>query len=154
MIAFVRGEVAAVTLNSAVLEVGGVGLELMCTPGTLATLRVGRTALLLQFAAHPWKLPQDLVLQELRGFKTSTSLDPALNALIHGPRQGGATAGSLKSKMVIGWGRNDRVTVPSEAARATELFPDASLHWFENCGHFPHWDQPTEAARLILDSTT
>ena len=46
MIAFVRGEVAAVTLNSAVLEVGGVGLELMCTPGTLATLRVGRQATL------------------------------------------------------------------------------------------------------------
>ena len=46
MIAFVRGEVAAVTLNSAVLEVGGVGLELMCTPGTLATLRVGRQAML------------------------------------------------------------------------------------------------------------
>lgn len=46
MIAFVRGEVAAVTLNSAVLEVGGVGLELMCTPGTLATLRVGRSAIL------------------------------------------------------------------------------------------------------------
>ena len=46
MIAFVRGEVAAVTLNSAVLEVGGVGLELMCTPGTLATLRVGHQAML------------------------------------------------------------------------------------------------------------
>ena len=46
MIAFVRGEVAAVTLASAVLEVGGVGLELMCTPGTLATLRVGRSATL------------------------------------------------------------------------------------------------------------
>ena len=46
MIAFVRGEVAAVTLTSAVLEVGGVGLELMCTPGTLATLRVGRQATL------------------------------------------------------------------------------------------------------------
>ena len=46
MIAFVRGEVAAVTLTSAVLEVGGVGLELMCTPGTLATLRVGRQAML------------------------------------------------------------------------------------------------------------
>lgn len=46
MIAFVRGEVAALTLTSAVLEVGGVGLELMCTPGTLATLRVGSTATL------------------------------------------------------------------------------------------------------------
>jgi Holliday junction DNA helicase RuvA len=46
MIAFVRGQVAALTLNSAVLEVGGVGLELMCTPGTLATLRTGHTAML------------------------------------------------------------------------------------------------------------
>ena len=46
MIAFVRGQVAAVTLSSAVLEVGGVGLELMCTPGTLATLRAGQTATL------------------------------------------------------------------------------------------------------------
>ena len=41
MIAFVSGKVAAVTLSSAVLEVGGVGLELMCTPNTLATLRPG-----------------------------------------------------------------------------------------------------------------
>ena len=46
MIAFVRGQVAAVTLNSAVLDVGGIGLELMCTPGTLATLRTGQTATL------------------------------------------------------------------------------------------------------------
>jgi Holliday junction DNA helicase RuvA len=46
VIAFVRGEVAEVTLNSAVLEVGGVGLELMCTPNTLATLRTGHVATL------------------------------------------------------------------------------------------------------------
>jgi len=46
MIAFVRGEVAALTLTSAVVEVGGVGLELMCTPNTLATLRTGQTATL------------------------------------------------------------------------------------------------------------
>ncbi len=46
MIAFVRGRVAGVTLTSAVLEVGGVGLELHCTPGTLATLRTGAEATL------------------------------------------------------------------------------------------------------------
>lgn len=46
MIAFVRGRVAAVTLSSAVLEVGGVGLELQCTPGTLAGLRTGNEAML------------------------------------------------------------------------------------------------------------
>lgn len=46
MIAFVRGQVAAVSLSSAVVEVGGVGLEVICTPGTLATLRVGADATL------------------------------------------------------------------------------------------------------------
>lgn len=46
MIAFVRGRVAAVGLTSAVLEVGGVGLELQCTPDTIADLRVGSEATL------------------------------------------------------------------------------------------------------------
>ncbi|MGB0101340.1 MAG: Holliday junction branch migration protein RuvA [Nocardioides sp.] len=46
MIAFVHGRVAALTLSSAVVEVGGVGLELMCTPGTLARLRAGESATL------------------------------------------------------------------------------------------------------------
>ncbi|MDO7866933.1 Holliday junction branch migration protein RuvA [Nocardioides jiangxiensis] len=46
MIAHVRGTVTALGLTSAVLEVGGVGLELQCTPGTLATLRHGATATL------------------------------------------------------------------------------------------------------------
>lgn len=41
MIAFVRGRVAGTSLTSAVLEVGGVGLELQCTPDTLAGLRHG-----------------------------------------------------------------------------------------------------------------
>jgi Holliday junction DNA helicase RuvA len=46
VIAFVRGTVADVTLGSAVLEVAGVGLELQCTPNTLATLHVGAAATL------------------------------------------------------------------------------------------------------------
>ena len=54
MIAFVRGTVAGVTLTSAVLEVGGVGLELHCTPGTLATLSIG----------SPATLPTSMVVRE------------------------------------------------------------------------------------------
>ncbi|HWU20462.1 MAG TPA: Holliday junction branch migration protein RuvA [Nocardioides sp.] len=46
MIAFVRGRIADLTLNSAVVEVGGIGLELMCTPSTLAGLRTGQEATL------------------------------------------------------------------------------------------------------------
>lgn len=44
MIAFVKGRVASATLTSAVVEVGGVGMLVQCTPGTLASLRVGEQA--------------------------------------------------------------------------------------------------------------
>lgn len=46
MIAFVRGTVAQVGLSSVVVDVGGVGLEVVCTPGTIATMRPGTTATL------------------------------------------------------------------------------------------------------------
>ena len=54
MIAFVHGTVADVHLGSVVLEVGGVGLELVCTPNTLATLRIGTAA----------RLPTSMVVRE------------------------------------------------------------------------------------------
>ncbi len=44
MIAFVRGRVAAITLNAAVVDVGGVGYHVFCTPGTIAGLRLGTEA--------------------------------------------------------------------------------------------------------------
>lgn len=46
MIASVRGTVLAVRLDSAVIEVGGVGMLVQATPTTLATLRQGQEALL------------------------------------------------------------------------------------------------------------
>ncbi|CAN5302742.1 Holliday junction branch migration protein RuvA [soil metagenome] len=54
MIAFVSGKVAGLTLTSVVIEVGGVGLELNCTPGTLASLKVGDSA----------SLPTSMVVRE------------------------------------------------------------------------------------------
>ena len=46
MIASVRGEVTAIDLDHAVVEVGGVGLMVYATPATLATLRRGEQAAL------------------------------------------------------------------------------------------------------------
>jgi holliday junction DNA helicase RuvA len=46
MIAFVRGAVSALFVDSAVVDVGGVGIQVMCTPATLAGLRVGEQATL------------------------------------------------------------------------------------------------------------
>lgn len=44
MIASVYGLVAALGPDAAVIEVGGVGLMVSCSPGTLARLRAGETA--------------------------------------------------------------------------------------------------------------
>ncbi|HUR74849.1 MAG TPA: Holliday junction branch migration protein RuvA [Sporichthya sp.] len=41
MISFVAGRVAALGPDAAVVEVGGIGLSLSCTPNTLAGLRIG-----------------------------------------------------------------------------------------------------------------
>lgn len=114
----------------------------------------GRTALLAQFSAKPWRLDPEQVMTELRGFENSPSLDEARKALAHGPRQPGAPRGSLKGRLAIGWGMQDRVTPASEAAAAMELYPEATLHWFEDCGHFPHWDQPEATAKFILEQTS
>ena len=44
MIASVRGTVVAVAPETAVIEVGGVGMAVQCSPNTLAGLRVGEEA--------------------------------------------------------------------------------------------------------------
>ncbi|ARZ71094.1 Holliday junction branch migration protein RuvA [Streptomyces sp. HU2014] len=54
MIAFVSGPVAALAPDTAVVEVGGVGMAVLCTPDTLSTLRVGEHA----------KLATSLVVRE------------------------------------------------------------------------------------------
>jgi Holliday junction DNA helicase RuvA len=44
MISHLHGRVSAIAPEGAVIEVGGVGLLVQCTPGTLATLRPGERA--------------------------------------------------------------------------------------------------------------
>jgi pimeloyl-ACP methyl ester carboxylesterase len=114
---------------------------------------VTRTALLAQFSARPWALSAHTVLPDLRGLADAPATGPAMDALTKGPKQAGAPAGTLPGRATIGWGRRDLVTLPRQASRAEAAFPDAVLHWFERCGHFPQWDAPDDAVRLILDNT-
>ncbi len=69
MIASLRGTVQAVRLDSAVVEVGGIGLKVLATPTTLGSLRVG----------EPAELAAALVVREdsltLFGFATDDERD-------------------------------------------------------------------------------
>ena len=68
-----------------------------------------------------------------------------------GPMQKGPAATS--APVVIGWGRQGRLCLPQQARRALTAFPDATMHRFAQSGHFPMWDQPQEAIRVILEAT-
>jgi pimeloyl-ACP methyl ester carboxylesterase len=115
--------------------------------------KVARTMLLAQFSRRPWALDPAAVLAEMRAYAQATAFDELLYQLTYGEEQEGAPGGSIEAPLVIGWGRNDRVCFANQAERAMALFPDARLHWFERCGHFPHWDAPQETVRLILDNS-
>jgi pimeloyl-ACP methyl ester carboxylesterase len=112
-----------------------------------------RRLLLARFSVEPAALPPSMVLEEMRSYASARSFEAVLHALLRQPAQVGTDASRLSKPIVIGWGRLDRICPPRQAARALKLFPGAHLHWFERCGHFPHWDAPEETTRLILDAT-
>ena len=114
---------------------------------------VGRTVLLTQFSARPWAVDAQQARDEMYTFAHTPVFDELLDRLAHGEVQKPAPRGSITAPLVIGWGRHDRVCFPAQAPRALAKFPDAHLHWFEHCGHFPQWDVPAETARLILAVT-
>lgn len=122
-------------------------------PALLAT-PVGRTALLAQLSARPWSVPAAYAVREVRGLADAAGTSPALKALATGPDQQGAPAGTLPGPALMVWGKQDRVTLPSQARRARELFPDATVEVWDSCGHFPHWDQPARTVAAVLAATS
>lgn len=117
----------------------------------LMSSAVGRTLLLAQLSARPWDLSADVAQEEMRTFAELPSFDELLRGLAFGPAQRGTD--DPAEPIVIGWGRKDRMTLPGQAKRALERSPSAHLHWFEDSGHYPLWDVPTETTDLILSST-
>jgi len=111
-----------------------------------------RTALLAQLSAKPSALSPELVCTELTGITDTSTFDALVDDLAIGPEQKGPAADPTR-RIVIGWGRHDRLCLPRQAARATAAFPSATLHWFDHSGHFPMWDMPREATTVILQAT-
>lgn len=111
-----------------------------------------RTALLAQLSSHPWTLDGDVVATELTTLSNTPTFDALVRDLATKPGQEGPAADSAR-RIVIGWGRHDRLCLPRQAARAQLAFPTAVVHWFEGSGHFPMWDMPEETVSVIRVAT-
>lgn len=131
-----------------------VRLLRLLRPGLPALSRngVSRTLLLAQLSARPWALDGQAVAAELKSYVDTPTFDALVRDLAQGPAQRGPAGPSVK-RIVIGWGRHDRLCLARQASRAMREFPSATLHWFERSGHFPMWDEPRETVRVILEAT-
>ena len=110
----------------------------------------GRTALMAQLSAKPWALDPGMIARELQSFVSTRTFDALVKDLANGPMQRGPS--ETAAPVVIGWGRKDRLCLPRQAARARAVFPEAKLHWFDDSGHFPMWDEPQETIRVVLEA--
>lgn len=119
---------------------------------TLSHSAVTRSMLLAQLSAKPWRLDGEVVATELQSFASTKTFDALVRDLATGLEQDGPAADAARP-LVIGWGRQDRLCLPRQVARAQAAFPSARLHWFSECGHFPMWDRPDETLQLILETT-
>jgi pimeloyl-ACP methyl ester carboxylesterase len=48
----------------------------------------------------------------------------------------------LDRPTLVFWGRQDRVFPPQQSDRALALLPQATRVLIDQCGHYPHWEQP------------
>lgn len=118
----------------------------------LARNVASRSALLAQLSTRPWALDETLVAGELASLADTATVDDLIHDLARGAEQRGPAADDTQ-QIVIGWGRQDRLCLPRQAARAQRAFPSARLHWFDGSGHFPMWDRAAEALEVILETT-
>lgn len=113
--------------------------------------KFGRTLLLSQMHARPWRVPAPDAALALRAFTDAPGFEATFRASLQ--RQGFRDDGSIRCPVTVAWGTRDRLLMPRQLARVRERLPEARLVSLEGCGHVPTWDDPERIGRLLLDRT-
>ena len=56
---------------------------------------------------------------------------------------------SLRAPLMVLWGRQDQIVPVSHAQAAVARAPNARLHIFDRCGHWPHFEHPAEFVETV-----
>jgi pimeloyl-ACP methyl ester carboxylesterase len=89
---------------------------------------------------------QDIVdhPQHIENFmKGATTIGARLNDPV-------ALLGQVKAKALLVWGRDDRSVPLDHALLFLRKLPDAQLHVFGECGHWPQYEKADEFSNLVL----
>ncbi|MFN0032038.1 MAG: alpha/beta fold hydrolase [Flavobacteriales bacterium] len=56
---------------------------------------------------------------------------------------------NMKMPACLIWGKNDTITPPEVAEEFSQLLPNATLYWIDECGHAPMMEHPTLFNELL-----
>jgi pimeloyl-ACP methyl ester carboxylesterase len=119
-------------------------------PALPALLRTtaGRTAILSQIYARPWRLSPAEAVATIDAFLDGPAFEPALEAFgAYRFRAGDELRGV---PVTIAWGTRDALLLPRQAARARRMLPSAQHVVLRGCGHVPFHDDPEAVAAVLL----
>ena len=59
--------------------------------------------------------------------------------------------GEFAAPLLVLWGKQDRIVPVAHAHAAVARKPDARLHVFDRCGHWPQMEHPEDFVRIVTD---
>ena len=106
------------------------------------------------------RLASDELVEELRRTNSLPGAREATLTIIRkyisvwGVRRQYVVTGRLKSldmPTMLFWGADDEIIPVKHAHQAAKMIPEAEMHVFENCGHWPQMERAEEFNRLALE---
>jgi pimeloyl-ACP methyl ester carboxylesterase len=125
-----------------------IGVRIRPLAPAIARSPVGRTALLGQMRARPWRMPADEAVAELAAFVDAPWVEPAIQAFDRYRFHDGEELRGVP--VTIAWGTRDALLIPRQAARARRMLPWARHVALHCCGHLPFHDDPEAVAAVLL----
>ena len=96
----------------------------------------------------PSAITEDLLAERLK----SASVPQTVNIFTRPPMElWRENLGSLQHKVLIIWGREDRVLPLDGSLVLLKTLPNAQLHVFPKCGHWAQWEKADEFNTLVGD---
>ena len=106
-------------------------------------------ALFRSYSARLGQVPRSVLLDELDDYRRARRFWEVLRAL----QRQKVGRDVVARRIVVGWGRQDRITPPEGFNSLRAIYPAVEIRWLYACGHLPQWDQPEAAVRTIVEAT-
>ena len=128
--------------------------------GLLESSRIGGTRFMLYNVFHDQSFVTEELLDE---FHRSRKMPGAKEAVVKSIRSGVNLLGvrkeyvlldelhRLRAPLMLVWDAQDQILPVSHAYRVLEAVPDARLHVFDDCGHWPHMEKAQAFNSLVME---